>query len=68
MPAPIPNPILMGMPVFVHGGAQPKTHRMDGTPLSPATGHPSPSQPQQLVPKRILSSTPSGDNGEDVDR
>ena len=27
MPTPIPNPTLMGTPVSVHGGAQPKTHR-----------------------------------------
>ena len=33
MPAPIPNPTLMGMPVSVHGGAWMKTHRVDGTPL-----------------------------------
>ena len=41
---------------------------MDGTPLLPPTALPSPSQPQPLVLRRILSSTPSGENGEDVDR
>ena len=66
-PAPIPNPTLMGTPVLVYGGAQPKTHRVDGTPLLP-TAPPSPSQPQPLVPRRILSSTPSGENREEVDK
>ena len=41
---------------------------MDGTPLLPPTALPAPSQPQLLVPRRILSSTPSGENGENVDR
>ena len=68
MLAPIPNPTPMGMPVLVHGGAQPKTHRADITPLLPPTTLPSPSQPQPLVPRKILSSTPSGENGENVDR
>ena len=68
MPTPIPNPTTMGTPVSVHGGAQPKTHIVDGTPLIPPTALTSPAQPQPLVPRRILSSTPSGENGEDVDR
>ena len=69
MPTPILNPTMMGTPVAVHGGAQPKTHRVDGTPLTPPPPQlTSPSQPQLLVPRRILSSTPSGENGEDVDR
>ena len=67
MPAPIPNPTLIGMPVLVHGGVWPKTNRVDGTPLLPPTALPSPSQPQPLVLRRILSSTPLGENG-DVDR
>ena len=41
--------------------------RVDGTPLLP-TAHPSPSQPQPLVPRRILSSTPPGKNRENMDR
>ena len=53
---------------MVQGGAQPKTHHTDGTPLLPPTALPSPSQPQLLAPRRILSSTPSGENGEKVDR
>ena len=68
MPAPNPNPTLIRMPVSVQGGAWPKTHRADGTPLLPPTALPSPSQLQPLVPRRILSSTPSGENGEDVDK
>ena len=35
MPTPISNPTLMGTPVLVHGGAQPKTHRVDGIPSLP---------------------------------
>ena len=65
---PISNPTPMETPVSVHGGAQPKTHRVDGTPLLPPSALPSPSQPQQLVPRRILSSTPPGENGENMDR
>ena len=68
MPTPIPNPTPMGTPVSVHGGVQLKTHRVDGTNLIPPSALPSPSQPQPLVPRRILSSTPSGENGEDMDR
>ena len=68
MPAPIQNPTPMGTLVSVQGEAQPKTHRKDGTPLLPPTAFPSPPQPQPLVPRRILSSTPSGENGENVDR
>ena len=61
MLTPIPNPILLGTPVLVYGGAWPKTHRVDGTPLLP-TALPSPSHPQPLVPRRILPSTPLGEN------
>ena len=68
MPAPISNSTLMATPVLVHGGAWPKTHRVDGTPLLPPFALPPPSQPQPLVPRRIFSSTPSGENGEDMDR
>ena len=68
MLTPIPNPTMMGTPVLVHGGAQPKTHRVDRTSLIPPTALTSPSQPQLLVLRRILSSTPSRENGEDVDR
>ena len=68
MPAPIINSTLMRILVSVWGGAQPKTHGTDGTPLLSPTALPSPSKPQPLVPRRILSSTPSGENGEDVDK
>ena len=63
MPAPIQNPTLVGTPVLVQGGAQPKTHLKDGTPLLPPTALPPPPQSQPLVLRRILSSTPSGENG-----
>ena len=68
MPAPIPKLTLMGTPVSMQGGAQPKSHQVDGTPLLPPTALPSPSQLQPLVPRRILSSTLSGEDGEDMDR
>ena len=68
MLAPTPNPTPIGMPVLVHGGARLKTHRVDGTPLLPTTALPSHSQPQLLVLRRMLSSTPLGENREDVDR
>ena len=68
MLTPIPNPTMMGTPVLVHGGAWPKTHRADGTPLALPTIDPSHSQTQPLVQRRILSSTPSGENGKEVDR
>ena len=68
MSAPIQNPTPMGTPVLVQGGAQPKAHRKDGTPLLPPIALSSPPQPQPLVPRRILSSTPLGENGEPVDR
>ena len=42
--------------------------RVDGTPLLPPTALPFSSQPQPLVPRRILSSTHLGENREDVDR
>ena len=51
MPAPISNPTSMGTPILVHGGARPKTHRVDGTPLLPPSALPSPSQPQPLCYK-----------------
>ena len=68
MPTPISNPTLMGTPVSVHGRARPKTHRADGMPLALPTVIPSHSQTQPMVPKRILSSTPLGKNGENMDR
>ena len=68
MPVPIQNPTPIGTPVSVQGGAQPKTHRKDGTPLLPPMTLPSPPQPQPLVLRRILSSIPLGENGENMDR
>ena len=46
---------------MVHGGARPKT-KLVGTPMTlPSQTHTHP-----LIPRRILSSTPSGEQGEDV--
>ena len=50
-------------PIMVHGGARPKT-RIAGTPIA----IPSQSGTQPLIPRRILSSTPLGEKGEDVDQ
>ena len=58
----------METPVLVHGGAWLKTHRVDGMPLALPTVIPSHSQTWPMVPRRILSSTPSGENGEEVDK
>ena len=58
--APNQNPTPMGTPVSRQGGAWPKTHRKDGTPLLPPTALPPPPQPQPLVPRRILSSISMG--------
>ena len=68
MPAPIQNPAPIEMLVSVQGGAWLKTHRTDGIPLLPPITFQSPAHPQPLVPRRILSSTPFGENEEDVDR
>ena len=68
MPTPIQNPTPMEISVLVQGGAQPKTHQIYGTPLKPPTDLPSPSKPQPLLLRRILSSTSLGENGEDVAR
>ena len=46
---------------MVHGGARPKT-KLVGTPRT----LPSQTHTQPLIPRRILSSTPTGEKGEDV--
>ena len=55
---------------MVHGGARPKTPSMESTPLAPPVPimSPSHSQTQPLIPRRILASTPSGENGEEIDK
>ena len=68
MPAPDLNPTPMRTPVMVHGGARPKTHRMESTPLAPPNMSPSQSNTQPLIPRRILSSTPLGEYGEEIDK
>ena len=68
MTAPDSDPTPMGTPVMVHGGARPKTPIMESTPLAPSI-MPSPHlQTQPLLPRRILSSTPSRKNGENMDQ
>ena len=62
MPNTIQNPTPQQTPM-VHGEARPKT-RIAGTPIA----LPSNSNTQPLIPRRILSSTPSGEKGEDVDK
>ena len=56
----------MRTPVMVHSEAQPKTPRMESTPLAPPNMSPSQSNTQSLIPRRILSSTPSGEYGEEI--
>ena len=61
------DPTSMRTPVIVHGGARPKTPMIISTPLAPSI-RPSPHlQTSLLIPRRILSSTPSGTNGENMD-
>ena len=53
--------------VMTHSRARPKTPMIARTPLAPSL-RPSPhSQIPPLIPRRILSSTPSGTNGENMD-
>ena len=62
------NPTPMRTPVMVHGEARPKTPMIESTPLAPSI-RPSPHlQTQPLIPRRILSSTPSGKNGKNMDK
>ena len=52
---------------MTHSGARPKTPMIAKTPLAPSI-RPSPHlQTPPLIPRRILSSTPSGTNGENMD-
>ena len=62
MPNTIQNPTPQQTPM-VHGGARPKT-RIVGTPMT----LPSQSNTQPLIPRKILSSTLSGEKGEDVNQ
>ena len=60
MPSILQNPTPQQTPM-VHGGARPKA-KIVGTPMT----LPSQTHTQPLIPRRILSSTPSGEKGEDV--
>ena len=59
MTAPDSDPTPIRTPVVVHGGARPKTPIMKSTSLAPHNKQPPHSQTQPLIPRRILSSTPS---------
>ena len=67
LPVTEPDPTPMKTSVVVHGGARPKTPRMEGTPLAPIIKTPY-FHTQLSTPRRILSSTPSGENGEQIDK
>ena len=62
------GPTSIRTPVMVQGGARPKTPRMDSTPLAHPSITPPHSHTKPLIPRRILSSTPSGENGEEIDK
>ena len=68
LPVPESDPTPMRTLIMVHGGARPKTPRMEGTPLAPPIIKSPHSHTQPLTPRRILSSTPSGENGEEIDK
>ena len=68
MPVTEPDPTPMKTPVMVHGGARTKTPRMEGTPLAPPIIKTPHSHTLSLTSTRILSSTPSGENGEEIDK
>ena len=68
MTAPDSDPTPMRIPVMVHGGVRPKTPIIESTPLAPHIMPPSHPQTQPLIPRRILSSTPSGKNGKNMDK
>ena len=65
--APDSDPTPMRTPVMVHGGARPKSPIMESTPLAPSIMPSLHLQTQPLIPRKILSSTPSGKNGENMD-
>ena len=68
LPVTEPDPTPMKTSVMVHGGARPKIPRMEGTPLAPPMMKPPHFHIQSLTPRRILSSTPSGENGGEIDK
>ena len=60
------NPTPQKTPAMTHSGARPKTTIIAKTPLAPSI-RPSPHlKTPPLIPRRILSSTPSGTNGENM--
>ena len=67
MTTPDSNITPISTPVRQHGGARPKTPMIARIPLAPSLRPPPHLQTPPLVPRRILSSTPSGTNGENMD-
>ena len=60
------NPTPQKTPAMTHSGVRPKTPMIVKTPLAPSI-RPSPHlQTPPLIPRRILSSTPSGTNGDNM--
>ena len=55
-------------PVQAHDGARPKTHTTTGVPMLPARSFPPMSPMTNIIPSRVLSSVPDGNDGDDVDR
>ena len=67
MTVPDSNPTPIRTPIMVHGRARPKTPMIVKTPLAPSSRPPHTHlQTPPFVPRRILSSTPSETNGENV--
>ena len=67
MTTPDSDSISQKTPAMTHSGARPKTPMIARTPLAPSI-RPSPHlKTPPLIPRRILSSTPSGTNGENMD-
>ena len=68
MTVPDPSPTPVKTPIMVHGGAGPKTPMMVQTPLAPSTRPPHTHlQTPPFVSRRILSSTPSETNWQNMD-
>ena len=60
------NPTPIRTPVMKHGGARPKTPMIAKTPLAPSLRPNPPLQTPPVIPRKILSSTPLGTNGENM--
>ena len=65
MTVPDSNPTPIRTPIMVHGGTRPKTPVLVETHLAPSSRLPH-THLQTLLPRRILSSTPSETNGKNM--